>query len=78
MADAGDLQFLDALSQGNVDELRGLGRVRRYPVGERLFHEREPGNAVLVLLAGRVKLTSTTESGREALLGIRVPGELIG
>jgi CRP/FNR family transcriptional regulator, cyclic AMP receptor protein len=76
VADAGDLQFLDALSQGNVDELRGLGRVRRYPVGARLFNEREPGNAVLVLLAGRVKLSST--SGREALLGIRVPGELIG
>ena len=57
MADAGDLQFLDALSQGNVDELRGLGRVRRYPVGERLFHEREPGSAVLVLLSGRVKLS---------------------
>jgi CRP/FNR family transcriptional regulator, cyclic AMP receptor protein len=78
VADACAPQFLDALSQGNVDELRGLGRVRRYPVGARLFNEREPGNAVLVLLAGRVKLSSTTESGREALLGIRVPGELIG
>ncbi|HEX7298800.1 MAG TPA: Crp/Fnr family transcriptional regulator [Solirubrobacteraceae bacterium] len=78
MADSGDLHFLDALSQGNVDELRALGRLRRYPVGARLFNEREAGDAVLVLLSGRVKLSATTESGREALLGIRVPGELIG
>jgi CRP-like cAMP-binding protein len=78
VADSGDLQFLDALSQGNVDELRALGRPRRYPVGARLFSEREAGDAVLVLLSGRVKLSATSESGREALLGIRVPGELIG
>jgi CRP/FNR family cyclic AMP-dependent transcriptional regulator len=77
VADSGDLQFLDALAQGNADELRALGRLRRYPVGARLFSEREAGDAVLVLLSGRVKLTATT-GGREALLGIRVPGELIG
>jgi CRP/FNR family cyclic AMP-dependent transcriptional regulator len=78
VADSGDLHFLDALSQGNVDELRALGRLRRYPGGARLFNERDAGDAVFVLLSGRVKLSCTTEGGREAVLGIRVPGELIG
>jgi CRP/FNR family transcriptional regulator, cyclic AMP receptor protein len=78
VAEPGELRFLDALTQEQVDALRALGRVRRYPVGARLFGEREPGDAVLVLQSGRVKLSCTTEGGREALLGIREPGELIG
>ena len=75
---AGELRFLDALSLGDAQALRALGGRRRYPPGAALFHEREPGDAVLVLLSGRVKLSRATEGGREALLGIREPGELIG
>jgi CRP/FNR family cyclic AMP-dependent transcriptional regulator len=74
----GELRFLDALSQEQLDALRAIGRVRRYQAGARLFHEHEPGDAVLVLQSGRVKLSSVTQGGREALLGIREPGELIG
>jgi CRP/FNR family transcriptional regulator, cyclic AMP receptor protein len=51
-----DPRFLDVLNQGHVDALRALGRTRRFAVGTPLFHEREPGEAVLVLTAGRVKL----------------------
>jgi CRP-like cAMP-binding protein len=78
VVETGELRFLDALSEGQVADLRSLGRSRRYPPGERLFNERDAGDAVLVLLSGRVKLSCATESGREALLGIRDPGELIG
>jgi CRP/FNR family cyclic AMP-dependent transcriptional regulator len=78
VAEPGDERFLDALHEGQADALRALGRVRRYPVGVALFHEREPGDAVLVLLSGRVKLSCVTGAGREALLGIREPGDLIG
>jgi CRP/FNR family transcriptional regulator, cyclic AMP receptor protein len=78
VAELEELRFLNALKREQVDALRALGRSRRFSVGSRLFHEREPGDAVLVLLSGRVKLSSTTENGREALLGIREPGELIG
>jgi CRP/FNR family transcriptional regulator, cyclic AMP receptor protein len=74
----GDPRFLDLLSQGHVDALRAVGRTRRFPVGAALFHERAPGDAVFVLISGRVKLSCVTEGGREAVLGIREPGELIG
>ena len=78
MAEPGDLRFLDALGEGQADALRALGRVRRYRAGAMLFHERDPPDAVLVLQSGRVKLTCATEGGRDALLGIREPGDLIG
>jgi CRP/FNR family transcriptional regulator, cyclic AMP receptor protein len=74
----GDPRFLDVLSPGHVDALRALGRPRRFRVGEALFHERSAGDAVLIVTSGRVKLSRVTESGREAMLGIREPGELIG
>ena len=73
-----DPRFLDALSPEHVETLRALGRTRRFSVGAALFHERAPGDAVLVLTSGRVKLSCVTDAGREALLGIREPGELIG
>ena len=78
MASPGDQRFVDALGQGHVDALRALGRTRSFPVGAALFNEREPGDAVFVLMSGRVKLSCVTEAGREALLGIREPGDLIG
>ena len=78
MTEPGELRFVDALSEGQVADLRALGRSRRHAVGDRLFNEREPGDAVLVLLSGRVKLSCVTEGGREAVLGIREPGDLIG
>jgi CRP/FNR family cyclic AMP-dependent transcriptional regulator len=78
VAEPGELRFLDALSEGQVADLRALGRSRRHAVGDRLFNEREPGDAVLVLVSGRVKLSCVTEAGREAVLGIREPGDLIG
>jgi CRP/FNR family transcriptional regulator, cyclic AMP receptor protein len=78
VAEPGDPRFLEALGEGHAEALRALGRVRRYPVGSALFHERDPGDAVLVLQSGRVKLTCATDAGRDALLGIREPGDLIG
>jgi CRP-like cAMP-binding protein len=78
MAEPGDVRFFEAIDSAHAEDLRALGRQRRYPTGARLFNERDPGDAVLVLLSGRVKLSCVTGGGREALLGIRVPGELIG
>jgi CRP-like cAMP-binding protein len=78
MPESDGVRFFEAIAPAQADGLRALGRRRRYPGGARLFNERDPGDAVLVLLSGRVKLSCVTGGGREALLGIRVPGELIG
>ena len=72
------VRFFEAIAPAQAEELRALGRRRRCPAGARLFNERDPGDAVLVVLSGRVKLSSVTAGGREAVLAIRVPGELIG
>jgi CRP/FNR family transcriptional regulator, cyclic AMP receptor protein len=70
--------FLAALSPTEATTLRARGVVRRYPRGTALFHERQAPDRVVVILAGCVKLSSTSEEGREIILAIRGPGDLLG
>jgi CRP/FNR family transcriptional regulator, cyclic AMP receptor protein len=76
--DPADLRFLDALEPTQAAALRALGGRRRYPAGATLFREREASDDVLLVTAGRVKLGCVTSEGREAVLAIREPGDLIG
>ena len=42
------------------------------------MYEGEPGDRVMVVLAGRVKVTTTGDDGQETLLSVRGPGEILG
>ncbi len=42
------------------------------------MHAGEPSDAVMILLAGHVKTSVVGEAGREALLSIRDPGDVLG
>jgi CRP-like cAMP-binding protein len=70
--------FLDALSEGDVLALRERATLRQFSRGTALAHAGQVGDRVLVLLEGHVKLVRVTEDGRDVLLGIRGPGELVG
>ncbi len=67
-----------ALDPADLRELGRLGTRRVYAPGEALMIEGEPGTGVAVLLTGCVKVVATTEDGGEALLAVRLPGELVG
>jgi CRP/FNR family transcriptional regulator, cyclic AMP receptor protein len=73
-----ELRFLDALTPAQLDALRSLGAERRYAAGSVLFREGDAADGVLLVLSGRVKLSCVTHGGREAVLGIREGGDLIG
>lgn len=72
------MPFLDALREEEARELRALGTARRYRRGTALFHERQVSDRVLAVLRGHVKLSTVTEDGREVVLAIRSPGDLLG
>lgn len=61
-----------------MSEPASLGRPRRYRKGAVLFAEGDRADRVIVLRSGRVKVTRATESGREVVLGVRGPGEMLG
>jgi CRP/FNR family transcriptional regulator, cyclic AMP receptor protein len=70
--------FLASLSPTEKDALYARGVVRRFPRGTALFHERQNSDRVLVLLSGCVKLSCLSDDGKEVVLAIRGPGDLLG
>lgn len=55
-----------------------LGRVRRYRRGATVFMQGSRDDIVCLILEGRVKVTVDTPDGREVVLAIRGPGDLLG
>lgn len=58
-----------------------LGRerlARRYEAGQIFIHHDTPALAVFSVHSGHVKLTRSTSTGLEVVVGLRGPGELLG
>ena len=70
--------FFGALEPESAAALRAVGVVRQFGRGIALFHERQAADRVFVLLVGTVKLISISEDGKEVLLALRGPGDLLG
>jgi CRP-like cAMP-binding protein len=70
--------FLALLSDGDLDALLKRGGRRRFTRGERLMHQGEPGDSVLVLLEGHVKASNVDSRGREMVFSFRGPGDVLG
>ncbi|HWX96958.1 MAG TPA: Crp/Fnr family transcriptional regulator [Solirubrobacteraceae bacterium] len=70
--------FLASLNDGECESLYGLGVVRSYPPGAVLMFQGEVDDRTMILMAGRVKVARVEHDGRELMLDIRDPGDLLG
>ena len=70
--------FAALLEAEDWSALQACGQRRKIARAAVLMYEGDPGDRVLVLLAGRVKVTTTGDDGQETLLSIRGPGEILG
>jgi CRP/FNR family transcriptional regulator/CRP/FNR family cyclic AMP-dependent transcriptional regulator len=70
--------LLRDLSEEALGRLAASARRRVYKRGEVIFHEGDPGEALLVLESGRVKVFTYADSGDETMLAILGPGECFG
>ncbi|SNU02589.1 cAMP-binding domain of CRP or a regulatory subunit of cAMP-dependent protein kinases [Ruaniaceae bacterium KH17] len=66
---------LDQEDQAQLFEMMSKVSFRR---GEKLFNEGDPGDCLYLLVEGKVKLGHTSSDGRENLIAILGPGEMIG
>lgn len=66
------------LSQRDLGALAASLRTRRYRRGEVIFHQGDPGDSLHIIISGRVKISSPSESGVEAILTTLRPGEFFG
>jgi CRP/FNR family cyclic AMP-dependent transcriptional regulator len=66
------------LTPADEDALRRRGTFRRFARGQALMHQGQVPDRVVLVQAGRVKVYSTTGNGKEVVLAVRGPGELVG
>ncbi len=66
------------LSQQDLGTLAASLRTRRYRRGEVIFHQGDPGDSLHIIMTGRVKISSPSESGVEAILTTLRAGEFFG
>ena len=70
--------FLGAIESADRAALESSARRRRYAKGDSLFNEGNQSERVMVLIEGRAKIARATEDGKEAMLALRGPGDLLG
>lgn len=64
------------LSPEEIDTIGGLARVRNYKKNMIIFMEGEPGEALYFVISGKVKISKTTEDGREQILHLLQHGDV--
>lgn len=66
------------LADADLATVASSVRSRRYRRGDVIFHQGDPGDALYVIVGGRVKISSPSEAGVEAILATLRPGEFFG
>jgi CRP/FNR family cyclic AMP-dependent transcriptional regulator len=66
------------LSVAGRTRLAAVGQPRTWAPGAELIREAEPDGRVLLITRGRVKVTSASPCGRQVILALRGPGDLVG
>jgi CRP/FNR family transcriptional regulator, cyclic AMP receptor protein len=66
------------LEDETLRDIAASGVIRTFPRNTVLINEGDVGDALFVLLSGRVKIYSSNEAGREFVIDFQGPGEYVG
>jgi len=67
-----------ALSEADLKRLIEHMHKRQYDRGENIFFKGDNGDSLQLVTRGRVKISTTSAEGREAILNVIQPGEIFG
>ena len=70
--------FLGRLPGVVIDALVGKGQLRSFAKGAFVYRRGDPGDSLMVVIKGRIKLTNTTINGKEIVLYYVGPGDIFG
>ncbi len=73
-----DSDVFGALTDEEVDRLINYGNPVRHSRNHVIFQKGEPGDSLMVVLSGRVKISNVSAEGKEALLNFIEPGHSFG
>jgi CRP/FNR family cyclic AMP-dependent transcriptional regulator len=70
--------FLGGLPDGALDALMRRGHIKKYAKGDVVCRRHEPGDSLMLVLAGRLKITNVNADGKEVVLNFLGAGDLNG
>ena len=70
--------LLGSLSDEDLDKLARYARFRSFRHKDVIFRQGDPGPSMLVVVRGCIRITSHSTSGKEVVLNIINPGEIVG
>ena len=71
-------EFFKGLDQEGLEMVRAAARERRLERGELCFRQGEPAALLYLVTRGRLKLTQLAPDGRQVILRLLEPGEMLG
>jgi CRP/FNR family transcriptional regulator, cyclic AMP receptor protein len=74
----GSVPLFGGLDRSELQRFAELTREKYYPKGSVILFENDPGDALYVVRAGRVKVVLVGEDGREVILGVLGVGQHFG
>ena len=66
------------LSDKVLKALADMSASREYSDGETVFREGEPGNLLIGVISGRIRISASSDDGRALNLNMIMQGEIIG
>src|SRR5262245_7343399 len=70
--------FFGGLPDAALDALIAKGHTKKYAKGDSIYRRGEPGDSLMVLLAGRIKITNINAEAREVVLNFLGVGDING
>lgn len=77
-AGLGESDVFGALAKDDLDRLIGQGRTASYASGAIVFRKGDPADHLMIVLQGRVSLSSAGSNGRQVLFDFIGPGRCFG
>src|SRR3546814_14589169 len=71
-------ELFSRFSPAEIERLVSFSHARSYHAGEVIFEKGSPGQGLMAVLSGRVRISSPSPEGREIILNIIHPGEVFG
>ena len=72
------VSMFSPLGPADLDRLAQITAIKRLRARQALFRKGDDGSQAYVIISGRLKITSAGEDGKETVLRIMDPGEVVG
>ncbi len=70
--------ILRCLSERQLETLETHVRTVHFPANKTVFRKDDPGDTMMIVVSGRMKITTTSMDGSEMIINTILPGEVVG